>query len=302
MRLLERMALVALCTSVVCFVPQREGAAQVLSSFAAIDSLSASELVGAQVRFTFVGDTMKPFPTLAFTTTGATLDLTGFIPFYRRGFSYVGDGAARAQFSVSPAEMEAMIDSVGTVADVVLGGADSLGYLSFGILAFVTGEPRCFEAIVGSRVGAKLFTAVLAALRNNAPAVDAISSTACALGMLDVEAPQIVDAQVRIDLRGFRRERKTALYVGKVRVTNTSTESVPSPLAVALEFVGGVRLSAPDGHTCAVQPGGIPFVRLRDTGALAPGQSIETVIRVENPGGERLRLQHARAFVVPSAP
>src|SRR5437773_812035 len=104
--------------------------AQQLSPYSAFSSLSAAQLAGTQVRFTYVGALFGGTSSAAFTTTGRTLDLSGFIQYYRSGYAYGGDGTATADFTATTGELKAMIDSVGTLPAVTAGTADSSGILS----------------------------------------------------------------------------------------------------------------------------------------------------------------------------
>ena len=270
---------------------------QALSPFSDIASLSAEQLAGAQVRFTFVGvHSGRGLPSVAFTTAGTALDLSGFAPYHRPGLPYEGDSSVEEEFSVSTTDLRAMVDSVATLPQVTDGGVDSLGYISFGIYCVVGGEPRCFESVVDVANGTALFSRVLGALAGNDAAVKCISDRACMYGMLPSPEPIIVDDRVQVTLRGFRRVRGTKEFVGRVRLTNTSSETLAVPLAVALGPPLEMKVLNPVGFTCYIQPGGIPYLRFPATSPLTQGQSTEVVVRLLNPNLERVRMDFIRTF------
>jgi hypothetical protein len=268
-----------------------------LSPYSDFSSLSADQLAGAQVRFTFVGEHgSRGLPTLGMTTTGATVDLSGFLPYYRTDLRYVED-ATPMSLTVSPVELKALVDSVATLPEVTDGGVDSAGVLSFGIYCLVDGQPRCFESVVEGGNGRHLFTKILAALEGNDETVGQLSRHACMLGMLQGPTPIVVDDRVTIALRGFRRQRGTDEFVGKVRLTNTSTTALDVPLAVALGPPLGMKVLNPSGFTCYIQPGGMAFVRFPAASPVGPGSSTEVVVRLLNPDHERVQMEFVRAFV-----
>ncbi len=273
--------------------------AQTLSPLSAFSRLSAAQLDGTQIRLTYVTPQLGGYPSVGFTTTGRTLDLSAFAPCYRlsAGFSYNGDAVARADFTVSSVELERMIDSVGTIAAVAAGGVDSSGFLSFGLLVVVDGKTRCFEAIVGEDVGTTLMTKILHALAGNAAAVEGISSFACSLGLLEGPPPHIVDDRVEVSLEDFQRIEGTTQFVGRLRLRNKSSEPLNTPLAVALAMNYDVRLLSATGHTCMIAPGRMGYMRFAATRPVAPGAMIEMDVRLDNPGLEPLQARFVRVFI-----
>jgi hypothetical protein len=268
-----------------------------LSPYSAFSSLSAAQLAGTQVRFTFVGGSSRPFPTFAFTTTGATLDLSVFLPYYRRNFSYDADGDAKADCSVSATQMKALIDSIGTLPAVTDGGVDSAECVSFGLFVNVTGQPQAFESILDIASSRDLTAKALSALASNQTAVAALQSYGCALGLFAAGTATIVDDQVHVTVGGFRRQRGTTTFTGRIRITNTSPQTIPGPLAVALNPSEEVRIVSPTGFTCAVQPGGTPYIRFPSTSGLAPNATTEVTVKVLNPSLTRVSFAHIRVFV-----
>jgi len=268
-----------------------------LSPYSAFSSLSAAQLAGTQVRLTFVGPTSRPFPTLGFTTTGASLDLSVFLPYYRHGFSYDDDAQATTTFSVSNTEMKSLIDSIGTLPAVTDGGVDASEYVSFGLFVNVSGQPQAFESIMDVASSQDLMTKALSALASNQGAITALQSYGCALGIFNAGTATIVDDRVHVTVGGFRRQRGTTTFAGRIRITNTSNQTIPGPLAVALNPSEEVRVVSPTGFTCAVQPGGTPYIRLPSTAALAPSATTEVVVKVLNPSLTRVRFAHIRVFV-----
>jgi hypothetical protein len=169
--------------------------------------------------------------------------------------------------------------------------------VSFGLFQTISGQPHCFESIVYKPNGAALFTKVLHALASNSSALTVVTRQACMLGMLQSPDAIIVDDRVQVTFPGFRRVAGTKEFVGKVRLKNTSGSSLSVPLAVALEPPMEMKVLNPDGYTCHIQPGGIPFVRMPAASPLGPGQSTEVVVHLNNPNLARVKMNFVRAFV-----
>src|SRR5207244_698688 len=106
--------------------------------------------------------------------------------------------------SVSTAEMKALIDSIGTLPAVTDGGVDSPEYVSFGLFANVSGQPKCFESIMDIASSRDLVGKALSALAANQAAVSALASHGCALGLFAAGIADIVDDRVHVTIGAFR--------------------------------------------------------------------------------------------------
>ncbi len=90
---------------------------QSFSPFSDFQGLSPTQLTTLQVKLTFTGPQEKPIQTVAFTSTGNTLDLSKFVPFQRPGIPYGNDEGNVRSFKVSVAELQSMIQGVAQTKD-----------------------------------------------------------------------------------------------------------------------------------------------------------------------------------------
>src|SRR5580765_45337 len=236
----------ALAMSLLLSVP---AVAQTYSPYSDFQAMSLGDLDSLQVKFSFVGSRKRVIPSVAFTTPARTLDLAHFTPFERPGFAYEDDDT-EPEFTVSTVEMQALIDSVGSLASVTTGGVSDSAYVSFAMVNSIKGEVKGFEAIVDNPSGTELFTSVLEALGGNASATRVIADFACATGMMAATPPTNVSKQVSVRLHSLRFDRTQGTYAGIIRVQNNGGNALPAPIVVALSLAAGPTILSPDGYTC----------------------------------------------------
>lgn len=269
------------------------GEVQTLAPFSDFQALPPAELASLQVKLTYMGPLDFPIPTLAFTSTTGSIDLGAFTPFRRPGFEsdYGLDQMGAITFTVAPALLQAMIDSVATLPGVRDGGVDSTGDVSFAMLK-TTGGTKAFESIVNEANGRAFMTKIQEAFASDANAVRLARECACRMTLFTTNTPEDATARVAVKAGGFRRVRKTTTYVASVRVTNTSVSALAAPVTLLPHLRGtNVRLVGESGFTCAIGPGGEAYLDLPvGGGGLAPGAWVDVVVSVMNPSNARVRF------------
>lgn len=279
---------------------------QVYTPYSTFEAMTQQELTTLQVKLTWLGGQLAPVATLPFTTPSNTVDVALFTPFQRPGFGYHNDFSYHryadivypngVPFSATVQELEALIDKVGTLPAVTDGNVDEGGWLSFALLNTINNSTMAFEAIVDETNGRELFGQMLDALSDNRAATRALLSMACHLHMLSTTLPTDVIAQVSVALSGVRLHRTTGLFVGRVRVTNTSESTLAAPLTLIPNergplYSGNVRLVEEDGTTCRLYPQGARYINLPvGPGGLAPGASVEIIVKFENANLEEIKI------------
>jgi hypothetical protein len=261
---------------------------QTYTPYSYFQSLSVGDMGRVQSKITFMGLQNVPVATIAFAVQGNTMNLGLFTPFQRLGFDYGNDRFAEKSFSASAQELSAMIDSVATVPEVACGAAESAAIISFALLDTLDGTPRVFESIVGSRTAQKLFAKLLAVFKNNARASSDLRLFGCSEGILPNDPPASVDGRVSVRFSGVRADRAAkGQFIGRVRMTNTSGTTISAPVTLLIVVGGSADLIGADGHSCRTNLSGHPFVILAPTVGLAPGATIERVLRFANPSLEK---------------
>ena len=276
-----------------------EANAQSLSPFSEFQGLTSGELVTVQGKLTDVGGHGdRTFSSLGFAGSGQAFDVTVFAPFHRAGFesSYGGDYRPHS-FAVSTAETAALIDSIAALPTVTDGGVN--GHLSFALSVIKDGATKVFESLIDTTGGRLLFGEMLAALAGNGAATQAVTEYACMFGLLPGPLANDVTGQVAIRVRGFRRDRATGHYVGKVRVTNMSGQGIDAPLIFVFRPAEGITSELASGFTCALRPRGAPYFELPTGSTLGPGQHVEIALRFSNPDGDTIELLNPRVFAGP---
>ena len=192
-----------------------------------------------------------------------------------------------------------MIDSVGSISEVVDGGVDAGGYFSFALSNVVEGKAKVFESVVSPATGKLLFGRLLGAFATNDSAGRALTDKACEFGMLPGGPPNDASSQVTISLRGFRKDRRTGQYVGRVRITNTSQTTIAAPIIFVFRPPANIDAVGPAGLTCLIDPSGAPYVTVPAGSGLGPGQHSDVLLRFDNPDGEAIVLSNQRVFSGP---
>lgn len=281
-----RPAVVAVLLLAAC--SPRDGSGQAYTPYTYFQSLTLSEMGRVQAKITTMGLQNVSLASMAFAVPGNPMNLSLFVPFERPGHTYSNDRLSAKSFSASPSELKAMIDSVSTLPQVTAGGVDSLGFISFAMLDTLGGTTKVFEAIVGAEHARELFGKLLTVFKNNATAFGKLRLFGCSEGLLPNDPPTSVDGSVSIRFSGVRADRAAkGQFVGRVNVTNTSGTTIAAPVTLLIVIGGSADLIGAQGHSCRTNFAGHPYLILSPSVGLAPGATIERVLRFANPSLEK---------------
>ena len=261
----------------------------VFSPYSDFQAMSLEQLKTLQVKLTYVGIQDKVSPSLAFTSSFNTLDLSKFIPFRRPNISYSNDDSKVITFVASPEELKAVIDNVATLPNVTAGGVATETFLSFGLLNS-SGGTKGFESVMNQSDGSALFSKLRLSLQGNNNGLRRVSEMACRLSLLEPERPSDVSAKVNVSFTGVRLNRSTGHLVGTATVKNTSSEGIVGPISLVLDFQGSVDLLNDDGTTCGTSPQGREFINLAISGnVLPPGSSVQVQLEYSSPDQQPIK-------------
>ncbi|MFQ6132259.1 MAG: hypothetical protein ACE5R4_09515 [Armatimonadota bacterium] len=159
------LIVLALCLSGVAALP---GGADVkpgdLAPLSDFQAYNQDELLGLQVKLTYVGVQRKTTPTLAFTSYQHVLDMSRFASFRREGVHYGNDDAAVWNFTATTAELSAVIQGAAKIAAVAQPRDVGDPWVSLMLYNEVGGEEKGFEALLGRADAEKLASAVADAI------------------------------------------------------------------------------------------------------------------------------------------
>lgn len=267
-------------------------AAQTRSPYAEFQKLSPGGLDSLQVKLTWVGPMDRPIETLVFLSPPGRFTPAAFDPchFDRWKNSYGIDAWAVVTVRISPTLLRALVDSVGTLPRVVDGDRDSLGCVSFALFTSAGGT-RCFESILGEPTAAALASQILSAVACDSSAYREMTACAYRMAMFCDDDPKDVSAQVAFRVDPFRRVGRSDLYETRVRVTNTSHAVLRGRFSLIpnVRPAGAELVNATD-WTYSLRPQRPYLDYPRSTDALAPGATLEFMVRVRDDGRHRLRL------------
>ena len=257
--------------------------AQSLSPYSVFESMDQGELATLQVKLTYVGPQNKGLPSTLFTDDSNSFNITVFTPFQRPGINYSNDSIPPRTFKTSAAELEQVIDNVGTLPNVTAGDVASLPYTSFAMHNTISGGVA-FESVLNAEDTRDLFDQIRQALSNNPGAILELNIMGCAIDALEAGMPDDVTADVSLSLSGVRLDRDADIFVGTLKVQNNSGSSIPGPISVAFSLPATTGLAEFDGFTCKFAPAGRKYVNLPlSGGVLADGESVEVTIEYTNP-------------------
>lgn len=284
--------------AVCIFLQAHYAAAQGLSPYTVFQAMSLEELKTLQVKLTYVGPQQDITPSVGFTSTFNKLDLNLFVAFRRPGLNYNNDDLAVQTFTASPAELQALIQHVGTLPNVVSGGVSG-EVLSFALLN-TSGGTKAFEAVLGKSDSIDLLAKLRLALATNKTGLRRLSELACPLALLEPTRPTDVLSQVSVTMSGVRLNRTTGRYVGSATVRNNASDLL-GPVSLVLDLSGSVILSNADGTTCGTEPVGRAFINLPLTNNTLPaGASVMIGLEFENPNNEPVQAT-AKVLAGPGA-
>lgn len=298
---LTAVAVVTIWAGGIALPPIPEAAAQAYVPYSHFQNLSVADMGAVQVKLTYLGMQNLAISSLAFAVPENPMNLSLFNAFRRAGFDYGNDDYAEKNFSVSAPELKAMIDSVGTIASLTDGGADTVAQVSFALLDTTDGTPKVYETIVSESRGRLLTSKILAAFSRNSAAGLAVREFACTTDILPVGSPMNVSGSVAIKFSGLRADRtEKSHFVGRVRVTNASSNTLQGPILLLVRITGSAALTDADGTSCRLSPMGQPFLIL-SAGGMPPGSTIYRRLRFVNPSSDRFDV-HFKVFSGPGTP
>jgi len=257
---------------------------QSFSPYSDFLNMSPSQLTTLQGKLTFVGPQEEPVPSVGFTSTSNTMNLSLFVPFQRAGFSYQNDTLQVRLFTASTAQLQAMLQNAGLIPAVQAGGVGNPPYVSFSLVNTVPGT-KGYEAILSPADGISLLNAFRNALAGNSDALTALNDFGCSTALRDPGVPADVSATVQVTLSGVRLVRSTGRYAATATLKNNGASAVALPISLVLTLPQGVTLFTTNGSTCGVSPVGLPFVNAPVSGPLQPGATIQINLEFINPNG-----------------
>ena len=267
-------------------------AAQTRSPYSEFQKLLPGELDSLQVKLTWVGPMDRPIETLVFLSPPGRFTPAAFDPCHLERWkgSYGIDAFAVITARISPTLLQALVDSVATLPRVVDGDRDSLGCVSFALFTSAGGT-RCFETILGESNCCALARMILPAVAPDSVAFREMTACAYRMAMLCVDDPKDISTQVAFRVEPFHRIGTSALYETQVHVTNTSHAVLRGRFSLIpnVRPAGAELVNATD-WTYSLRPQRPYLDYPRSTDALAPGATLEFMVRVRDDGRHRLRL------------
>jgi hypothetical protein len=255
--------------------------------FSEFTVLTPGELLSLRFKLTRLGGADPANAVAVWAANGQVADPAEFIPYRRPGFQYEPANSMPFIFTAESAELQAVVDSVGTLSQVLHGAVESRGALSFAMLVSGGGKARAFETILGPEGARLLMGRMLGALASNVSAVSSLRRFGCAGDLLPENAPIAVDSLARITLTAIKADKASpGEFMSSVVITNISTAPIPGPLSLVIQVDADTKLIGAEGETCRVQPPGTPFVGV-SMDALAPGASLRQTLKFWNQTGNR---------------
>jgi len=212
--------------------------AQSFSPYSAFTSLNTQQLATLQVKLTYMGIQDKGLPSLGYSVTGNSFNLSRFVPFFRPAFDYANDQNAKT-FFMSTTEAQAIITQVGMISAITVGGASSNPFVSFSMVAITGSQNIGFEAIVDASTALQLFAALRAALQTVPALLSTLSIMACPAGINEPGTPVDVTSSAGVTFSGVRLDRVTGQFVGTATVKNNGGSTFPNPVSLILALQVG---------------------------------------------------------------
>jgi hypothetical protein len=249
--------------------------------------LTPGELLSLRFKLTRFGGADPANAVAVWAANGQVADPAEFVPYRRSGFQYEPAGSMPFIFTAESAELQAVVDSVGTLSQVLHGAVESRGALSFAMLVSGGGKARAFETILGPEGARLLMGRILGALAANVSAVSSLRRFGCAGDLLPENAPAAADTLARITMTTIKADKASpGEFMSSVVITNITTAPIPGPLSLVVQVDADTKLIGAEGETCHVQPPGTPFVGV-SMDALAPGASLRQTLKFWNQTGNR---------------
>jgi hypothetical protein len=136
-----------------------------MSTFENIVGDTVTDYQYHQIKITYVGMQLKSMPTLAFSSSYLSLDLSRFESYHREGIDYSNDDINVLSFTASPEEIKRFVDSIATIPALTTTANITDPEFSFMIMRDTgTNEEQCFEALLSGSDCGVLMLKLLASL------------------------------------------------------------------------------------------------------------------------------------------
>lgn len=254
--------------------------------FSEFSVLAPGQAMSLRFKLTRLGGADPANAVAVWAVNGQVADPADFVPWRRPGIQYEPSNATPYIFTAESSELQAVIDSVGTLPQVLHGLAESRGVLSFAMIESESGRTRAFETVLGPESARLLMGRILGALAPNVSAVNSLRRFGCG-DLLPEGAPTAVDSLLKVTMTTIKADRASpGEFMASVTITNVSTAPIPGPLTLVVQVDGDTKLIGAEGETCHVLPSGTPFVTV-DATALDPGASLRQTLKFWNQSGNR---------------
>jgi hypothetical protein len=221
---------------------------------------------------------------LLLTVRGGSPDTAVFTGYARPGHPVVWDESRVVRGEVSATRMRAALDAIRDVPEATAGTVDSMGTC---LVTLIRGRERSlevYEVSLERELAARVLRELTPRLAETPRLWSALAQWTCdctTTGPVEDVSPRLSARLERFRWDPLRRELSASVVV-----RNRSREAIPGPITVAVRTSArSLRLLEPDGVSCRAFEPGVPVVRLEVTPAtaLAPGASVERVVRFANP-------------------
>jgi hypothetical protein len=260
-------------------------------AFGSVQNPTSTELARFNIKLTYVAFDRRSAETVVLRKQGSAVDI-GPSAFCRKsGIDYLRDAGDLVTCSLTGAEMQGVLDSLATIPDLTDGGRDRFDYVSVSIIDANGTASRVFDSVVEDSIAGVALKKIRQGLAANDSATSVLSALACQIGV-GITSPGIdVTNQVVVKLSGVRYRRSDGRYLVKVKIQNTSSNTIAGPAVLALRLHGSATVVSPDGFLgCRANPAGAPFRRfLSGSSTLAPNASAEFEVQVANPLQQKIR-------------
>jgi hypothetical protein len=284
-RRISACILVAVIAAVGLVVGSTASNAQPNAEYSEFQGLSQEELETLHIKFSYLCGSFTTVWTHVYTAHGTATDLSPFTLCRRPEFEYWWDRIELRGGTASIRELQAAIDSVGTLPEITAGGVDSLGCLSFSLLYLTDGTARCFEAVVAEERGRSLLLKLRQGFASNPEVVADLTGLACANDMLQPPGPADVTDDVHLRFTAIREVNDSRVFVGRVTVTNESSVTLPAPMILVITPEhAAIDLLNADDRTCQLEPRMKQYIELPVSGdGLPADQSVEVELLFGDP-------------------
>ncbi len=255
-------------------------------TFQRLVSMRPDQLQFAQIKLTYLGEQDKMIRTTIFTTPDNSADANKFFPYRRSGIFYGNDNIPVRSLAVSTQQIKSLLTELESFPYLVSQNAFDPPYLSFSILNEGDDTDQFLETILNRRQTKDLFVLLRKTFEENKDAGKFFQGWGCALDLLGTKLA--LDVSEKIEVKpwgGVRFNQTTGLFEQTVTLKNISSERIPGPISLLVDFVNHVKLSNADGLTCRLTPNGLNFLNVPlpsgRLGFFNPDELLEVVLQFD---------------------